>query len=547
MVLDENLVLQYILEPQNKHLKDYRSEHSKLDSYFNGGDIASQIQKITNFENKGQETLRKKIARSPKDVIHKLLKQFNKSFSATGGSELLDIKPDNRKNEFSELISELPEGISLKKWMQDYWLEAYITDPNGLIVIEAETGNNPKSYPTYKSINVIHDYTTTWQSINYLILKHGKYQVNKKEVQVYRVIDDEKDALYYVSEDEKSLKEFETDTESHKLIHQKGFVPAIVISDILDKKTKGRKSFISKIDELLDEYVRENSVLSIFKFLHAYPKYWQYASTCTTCKGVGTVKDTSTSQQKTCTSCNGKKLNLTLDVSDGIMLPLPKANQPVLAPNIAGFTAPPIDAWEKMEQTLDKLEKKMEFAMLGTYSDAEKSNTATGRFIDSQPIVSELHKFSTSEETIKEKIADYMAKWMYGNDYGKISIKNGKRFVAEHPDVIFEKYTKAKEKHAPVSTLDYLYKQYLLSEYQNDTMMYEQKLKEFCVEPLVHFTVQELDSLKTDMSLQVQEKIYYSEWILQDINWSKPLENLKTEFETFINAKNLNNASTTEG
>lgn len=546
MTLEESQILEFIQNPQNKHLKNYQSEHSKLDVYFNGGDIASQIQKITNFENAAQKKLRQKIARSPKDVIHKLLKQFNQTFSATGGSELIEISQEARKEEFAKLLSELPSGISLKKWMQDYWLEAYITDPNGVILIESENNDNPKSYPTYKSISVIKDYTTTWGKLDYLILKHGKYTIKeKKEIQVYRVIDDEKDALYY--EEGKKLKEFESETEQHKIDHQKGFVPAILVSDIVDKKTEGRKPFIHKIDELLDEYVRENSVLSIFKFLHAYPRYWQYATSCKKCNGSGKVKNSETGELSTCNSCNGTGMKLILDVSDGITLPLPKNNtQPVVAPNIAGFVAPPIDAWGKMEESLDNLEKKMEFAMLGTYSESEKSETATGRFIDSQPVVTELNKFSTTEETIKQKVADYMAKWMYGNDYGTISIKNGRRFVAEHPDKIFEKYTKAKENQAPVSTLDYLYKQYLLSEYQNDTLMYQQKLKEFQVEPLVHYTVQELDALDTDMSIKVQEKIYYSEWIVKDIDWNKETDQLKKEFQEFINTKSINNESTTE-
>ena len=544
MTLDEGLILKYILTPQNKELKNYRSEHKTLDIYFNGGDIASQIEKITNFENSGQRKLREKIARSPKDVVHKLLKQFNKTFSATGGSQNIEIKPDKRGEEFSSLLSELPEGISLNKWMQDYWLEAYITDPNGLVFIESEKGDNPKPYPTYKSINIIHDYTATWQNVDYLILNHGNYIINKKETKVFRVIDDEKDALYYV--EDKTLKEFETENEAHVLNHKKGFVPAILVSDLIDKKTNGRKSFINKIDELLKEYVRESSVLSIFKFLHAYPKYWQYASSCKRCNGTGKITNKENNEQISCSSCKGSGLHLTLDVSDGIQLPLPKNNNPILAPNIAGFVVPPIEAWGKMEETLDRLEKKMEFAMLGTYSEGEKSNTATGRFIDSQPLITELYKFSITEETLKGKIADFMAIWLYGKDYGTISIKNGKRFVAEHPDVIFEKYTKAKEKHAPVATLDYLYKQYLLSEYMNDIKMYDQKLKEFCVEPLVHFTIQELDGLTTDMSIKVQEKIYYSEWIVSGIEWTKDIKTLKEEFNSFINSKNLKDAKPTK-
>lgn len=541
MVLDNDLILNYINQPQNSNLKNYRDEHKRLDIYFNGGDISSEIEKITSFENQKQKDLRDTIARSPKDLIHRLLHQFQKVFTATGGSEDFDLKVEKQKEAFVQHISKLPEGISLNRWMQDYWFENYITDPNGLIFIESESNDDPKAYPTYKSINVIHDYTLTWSNLDYLILKYGTFEVNEKEVDVFRVIDDEKDALYYV--DNKELKPFNENGKEDEYIinHKKGFVPAILASDIIDKKTGGKKSFINKIEDILKEYVRESSVLSIFKFLHAYPRYWQYVSKCTKCNGLGKITDPQDSTKKiTCTSCSGKKFNLNMDVSDGIMLPLPKDNNPVIAPNVAGFSVPPIDAWGKMEESLDKLEKKMQFAILGTYSEEEKSNTATGRFIDTQPLDTALHKFSTTEEEIKGKIADYMAIWMYGDEYGTITIKNGKRFICEHPDTIWEKYTKAKEAKAPITSLDYLYKQYLLSEYQNDAKMYSQKLKEFFIEPMVHYSVLDLNNLTTvNLSVVIQEKLYFSEWLSNENDFTQELDKLKESFNTFIKTKKL--------
>lgn len=553
MVLDKAQILNYIVKPQNAHIKSYREDHNRLNIYFNGGDISSELEKISGYENTPQKTLRDNIARSPKDLVQRLLNQFSKVFSAKGGSESFDLTIKKQKENFIKLVTMLPEGISLSKWMQDYWIEGYVTDPNGLIFIESETGDDPKSYPAYKSINVIHDYTLTWSNLDYLILEHGKFIINEKETKVYRVIDDEIDALYY-TEDNKTLKEFiELDSKNNEipavLNHKKGFVPAILMSDIIDKNTGGKKSFLNKIEDLLKEYVRESSVLSIFKFLHAYPRYWQYVSKCTTCNGVGNVtSQTDTTKKEVCPSCSGKKFNLNMDVSDGIMLPIPKNGDPVLAPNISGFSVPPIDAWDKMEDSLDKLEKKMEFAVLGTYSEQEKSNTATGRFIDSQPLETSLYKFSASEEAVKEKIAHFMALWMYGKNYGSIKILNGKRFISEHPDMIWDKYIKAKEAKAPISTLDYLYKQYLLSEYQNDHQMFEQKLKEFYVEPLVHYTITELDALKnTNLSIKVQQKIYFSDWLNDEAtDFTKDVKVLKTEFETFITNKKLKDESITE-
>jgi len=544
MILGEDLIKEYILKPYNGNINDYRKEHDRLDIYYNGGDISSEIEKITSFENDAQKKLRDDIARSPKELVQRLLNQFNKIFTASGGSNTFDFEVEKQQDEFIDNLAKLPEGISLNKWMQDYWFEAYITDPNGIIFIESETNDDPKSYPTYKSINTIHDYKLTWSNFEYLILNFGKFIINDKEVKVYRVIDDEKDGLYYM--ENQTLMEFGDDA---IITHENGFVPAVLMSDLIDKKTGGKKSFIHSIEEILTEYVRESSVLSIFKFLHAYPKYWQYVSKCTKCSGTGKIPDPQDETSKiTCTSCGGKKFNLKLDVSDGIMLPLPKTStDPVLAPNIAGFSVPPIDAWDKMEASLDRLEKKMQFAIIGTYLEEEKSNTATGRFIDTQPLDTALHKFSESEENIKNKVADFIARWMFGNDYGSLLIKNGKRFISEHPDTIWVKYIEAKNNSAPITSLNYLYKQYLMSEYQNNADMYEQKLKEFLIEPLVHYSIKEIDDLSSvTMAVQVQEKIYFSEWLNTTTDFTKDVEILRTEFQEFINQKDLKDESIKE-
>lgn len=537
MVLEDKQILDLIGKPQNTHIEDYISKHETLDLYFNGGDtIAEELAKITNFENASQLTLREKYARSPKDVVHRLLKPFHKVFSASGGSQVVDIDVTNRKDEFTEHLAKLPEGISLNKWMEDYWMEAYVTDPNGIIFIEAD--EEGMAYPSYKSIRVIHDYTLTWNKFNYLIMDHGEITLdpvdtheNGEVVRVYRVVDDAKDGLYYI-------KDKELIPHGKVINHNKGFVPAILTSDIMEKKTGGRRSFINKIDEMLAEYLRESSVLSVFKFLHAYPKYWQYVGKCTTCHGTGKVEDSSDATKKvTCPSCNGKRYNTKTDVSDGIMLPLPKmGDDPVVAPNVAGFATPPIETWDKMGDDLDKQEKRMEFAIIGTHVEREKSNTATGRFLDEQPVDTALHAFSETEEQIKQTVAHYMARWMYGDEYGKVTIKNGKRFVFEHPDTLWNKYVDARDRKSPTATLDYLYQEYLRSEYQNDEPMFEQKLKEFHIEPMVHYTIEQLNSISTlDMSLQIGQKLCFSDWLATSPEFSKDIESLRKEFLTYFN------------
>lgn len=501
--------------------------------FFNGSEnLSDYLHKIQNFENAEQKNLRDKIARSTKDTLKKVLNPFNKVFTASGGSEEFKLRPKKTQEEFKELVAYLPEGVSLRKWMEIYWSEAYVTDPNGLILIEKENTGD-KAYPTYKNISIIHDYQTKWKKVEYVVLNFGKYEINEKQVDVFRIIDDVEDGLYYV--ENKELKEFIPEGETTGIIaHKKGFVPAVIVSDLIDKKTKGKKSFIDSIDELLDEFLRDSSVLSIYKFFHLYPKYWQYVTKCNRCKGDGTIlKD---GVEETCPSCSGTGYNLKKDVSDGVHLPIPEGDQPTIAPHIAGFVAPPIDAWQKMVDEQERLQKEMHYAIWGTYIDhEEKSETATGRFIDAQPVMDALRSISESAENTEYQIALMMAKWMYETPEPEIAISYGKRFQVEQPDQLWKKYIEAKKDNAPISALDQHYKEYLLAQYHNDREMYEQKLKEFYLEPFVHYSVMELRGMVAPEELK--KKLYFGEWISEVTDFSANVEVLEKQFEEFINQK----------
>lgn len=539
MVLEDKDILDIINSPRNPNIKGFKEQHSKLDMFFNGSEnIAEYLHKIQNFENTEQKNLRDKIARSTKDTLKKVLNPFKKVFTAQGGSEEFNLETKANKEAFRELVSNLPEGVSLRKWMEIYWSEAYVTDPNGIVLIESEEGkDDAQSYPTYKNISIIHDYQTKWKKVEYVVLNFGKYKVDGSNVDVYRVIDDVQDGLYYVKN--KELKEFGEDS---LLIHNKGFVPAIVVSDLVEKKG-GKKSFIDAITELLDEFLRDSSVLSIYKFFHLYPKYWQYVTKCNTCKGQGTVlKD---GAQSTCPSCSGTGYNLKKDVSDGVFLPLPQdKDDPNIAPHIAGFVEPAIDTWKVMVEELDRLQKEMEFVIWGSYSEADKSETATGRFIDAQPVMDALRSISESAENTEYYIAYYMARWMYGEEDPDIMISYGKRFLVEQPDQLWNKYIEAKNNKAPISALDQHYKEYLLAQYHNDREMYTQKLKEFYLEPFVHYSLLELKGLITPE--EMKRKLYFGEWLGETTDFTLPGETLESQFEAFINQKPDYHESNTE-
>lgn len=548
MILDDSKILELLQVPSNPHIKEWRKEHELLDLYYNGGNVSSELERVKNYENTAQKELRDKIARSTKDFLSNLLNPLNKIFSASGFKTTIDIESAAAKESFEDHLDKLPEGISLKKWVETYWKEAYVTDPNGVCFIEVEAGENPKAYPTYKSILTIHDYSLKWSDFEYIIFDLGKRKVNpNKEVNVYRVYDDVKDALYYI--DNNVLKEFVEDGEETSIIlHNNKFVPAVLCSDIVDKKTKGKKSFINKIDEILKEYMRDSSVHSIYKFLHGFPIFWRIASKCTTCSGGGKITDPADNTKKIqCPTCSGKGLKVTNDVSDGVTLPIPKDGQPKLAPDIAGYVQPDLETWQKQLDEMMSMKKDMHFALWGTYTEDEKSNTATGRFIDAQPVQDTLKNISETAENVEESLANYMGKIMYKELFKGANIKYGRRFLIETPDVLWDKYIKAKEAQSPISALDYLYTQFLMAEYHNDPVMLDQKLKEFYLEPFAHYSLEDLQNVATPE--QIQRKLLFSEWAVYGVDFTKSSEELKQIFDKYVEENykpnNINNEKVT--
>ncbi len=534
MVLFEEDIKEILTTPRNVNIRSWRDEYIAMDIFVNGGDVSSQLERIKNYENEAQESLRKNIARSTKDTVSYITKPLSKVFTATGSSIEVTARKSTQDN-FKDYINMLPTGMSISKWMQTYWLEAYLTDPNGIILVEANSDGD--SYPTYKNINIVHDYIIEWNKIQYLVLDVGFRTIDDSDYNVFRVIDDEFDALYYIKNDE--LVAYEGVGEPHAVVNTLGEVPAVVVSDIVDSKTSGRKSFLHPISEMLTEYMRDSSVHSIYKFLHGYPIFWHIASKCPTCNGEGKVLNEkyveggTEPRKKTCPTCKGKRLKVTKDVSDGVQLAAPtNQNSPILSGNqIAGYIQPDLDTWKMQKQEMKEMERSMHFATWGTHVEDEKSNTATGRYIDAEPVNDVLRNVSDTVEKKESDILRFIAKWSF-NDISKVVSTYGKRFMIETPDVLWEKYVLAKQNKAPISGLDYLYKQFLRGEYYGDNEMLEQKMKEFFLEPFPHYSID--DIVSSAHPEQIQRKLLFSDWMNQEIDLSKSYDLLQEEFNQYV-------------
>ena len=386
-------------------------------------------------------------------------------------------------------------GFSVRSWTENYAKTYLHIDPMGIILMEV--GKNV-TYPTYKSTTSIYDYQLKGREVEYLVL-------TTKEPNEYRIIDDQFDKI--VKFDGGIVTTKEDDVYPNYF----GKVPAIVISDILKPNTEFYTSPDHEIIEIADEFLRESSVKSIFKLKHGYPKSWQYASVCQTCKGTGLKGGDD------CGTCNGSGRAVVNDSSEVITLPYPDDGQTTITPNVAGYVSPDIAGWDKMSDELRLLENQMHNTYWGVEplqqtNGQNPTKTATEIVDNNQPIYARLSKLSKWAEGIEKFITDYVGQFYYTASYKGCSISYGTRYGIEGPDAIWTKYQDARSKGAPDSVLDSLLLEYYESKYSTNNMELAKQVKLMKVEPFIHLTTLQAKDIVVSQ-LDYNKKLYYLEWL----------------------------------
>lgn len=532
-------IIQIIKLGEPQFIIDAKKKQRKLDMHVNGHGVTEYLAKIEGYENKEQLILRKKFAISNKFLNANILRPVDKVFTAKGGSKVYDTGgTEKTEKEFrANILSDIAGGNSITKWISKVQANKYYSDPSGLVYFEvSEDGKN--TVPTIKSIQSIQNYQIVGRNVLWVLFGAETIKNDQGEViagKFYRFVDNEKDWTIHADGD--LFKEITEKDKPNNWTFVKpstknrwNRVPGIVNSEIINDKLKFNDSPIDVIVELQDKYLRTNSIKSIHEFLHGFPVFWMYHKKCDSCKGLGEIGG------ETCKACNGTGASLKRDVSDALLLKTPQdKDSPTIAPDVAGYVAPPNEIPEEQRTELDWLYQLQFWTMWGTSFEKRDKETATGRFLDVEPVNERRVEFSEAFEDMEQRMTNFLGEFYLPNSYEGSSINYGRRYQMESPDALWKKYIDAKKEKAPRSSLDTILNQYYESEFANDVEMLQVSIKGMKLEPYVHTTVEDAQGFLP--SEQFIEKVAFSEWwksldpkhiFLTDI------DKLNKEFDKFI-------------
>ena len=503
-------------------VKEARKETKRLRVHLTGSqkETADYLDHIEHYETAEQYQARVKHATPNKALFSELLQPVSKVFQAKGGTRYVKAGSDSATEKLNDLLMNVEGGRSIQRWMSDIWKDRFFTDPAGVVFVESD---GQFAYPTIKSIDVIRNYKRDGRQIEWILFEPQTVGEQKICRYVDRLVDQEWDV---------------TNEEAPKLLSEIkntfDVCPAFVNGAKESSDLTRMISDLHEVMDIADHYLRTTSVKNIHEFQHGMPVYWEIRSPCNVCHGTGFVNGS------TCTSCGGDGYKKRKDVSEKILIKPPRAEDPKIAPDVAGFVEPSHKTWEQYRTEQKELIKQLHDTYLGTHRREHTSNeTATGRFIDQQPVHDKLSQLADIFESTDKWIVDRVGFYHYRATYKGSSIKYGRRFMIETPSAIWDDYQKARKDGAPEAVKDYKLMQYWASELRDDLMQLEVMTKLIQVEPFVHMTPQEVMDLEVPR-IDKLAKVYFSDWadqLLPDQVLDQTQEQLRKSLDMYISNK----------
>lgn len=513
-------------ENTEQWVRDARAKSTTFKALVNGvGFHKELIQKIEHLESNERALVRKKYSKDIRDLFSRVFKKRQNVFDANGGSENTGIKNNNINQSFNDRVSKFKANKSLFNYLSETYFKLQDVDPNGGIMLEYKKINDTFDlYPSYKSIFDIRYYQSNGQMVDFIIFEPKV--IGDGLFNMWRFVDSLND--YYVIE---IGGNFIID-KNKSFNHPFGSVPFQILSEECVIGSEVRVNSVDEISELAKDYARDKSILTIYKFQKGAPIHYRYGNMkCSSCSGLGKQGN------EICNTCTGTGKPLKADVSDVYLFPIPKDNQPFLGDKIAGFVSPDLDTWKQYKEDLRDAENIIEDTIWGTdktHQDKNTNETATGRYIDIQPISNKLNTYSNVIENVYNYFANCILNFVdlsKDKDDYIYHRSLGRHYIIESPDVLTERYGKSKIAGDNNTILDKQLEEIILSKYKNDPITQSKMIKKAQVEPYVHMSISEVNEFYSSEE-SYKKTAFQKFWLTA--NTEKTVEQLNKEFSQYM-------------
>lgn len=512
-------IAKYIKAP--KWVLQSRIAHKELNALVTGENFTELlIKKFEKIESQDRMVARERYSKDIRDLFSRVYAPRDNVFRASGGSVSDDFKSETQKDKYIKASKDYKGQKNIKQYLSESFFELADTDPNGLIFTEYV--GDTDIYPTYKSINDIRVYKSNGQLCEFVIFEPTDVVINEMPCKKWRVVDDAKEYSFIQKGDELFHNELDSFT------HPFGIVPAVILSSKQKTGSELRISNLFPVIALAKLYAVGKSVYTIYDVQCGFPDRWRYEKTCRTCHGTGKTGD------GICGACSGKSR----DVTDINVLEPPREDDPIL-PAMSGFESPDLEWLKWKQEELEKQEDKIDATVWGTKRISEGGNeTATGRFIDIQPVENKLNKDSKLVEWVHNQLSIYVQSWVANQPIldNQFYTAYGYRFIIESQDAIIERYSKSRQEGDNITILDKALDEVILVKNQNNPQALKIAQKKRIVEPYVHNSIKEVFEMFGSRE-SAKKVIFVSFWEQADTD--KDVEALKKDFNTFFEATDL--------
>ena len=475
---------------------------------------------IEHIESTKRANVRKKYSKDIRSLFQRLTNTRSNVFQANGGSVELTSITDTLQDQITEVLTEFKGQKSIHQYLAENLFQLSDVDPSGLIYIEYKTDNNEITdiYPTYKSIQDIRYYEADGQTVK-VVLFEPKTISNGV---IWRLVDSERE--WFIKQ--VGLTYTETDK---SFDHPFGDVPSVVLSEKVETGCESRLSWLNKVIPDAEMYALKTSVRTIYEIQKGFPKHWQIDTKHRSEQGLQrTGRDVDASPDL-------KGVLLNNDVSDLIKIPKPRSGDPVIK-DYAGYISPDIDYLEYSTRSIQELEDQMATTLWGTTKEKNQKGdeTATGRYIDLQPVHNELNNLTNIAEYVQNTLARFVIKALdrTNNDENKYTYIAGRRFLIESVDAVLERYDESKKNGDPSVIIDKNLEEWVLTKYKTDPSMQDQMMTKIRIEPYVHWDVMTVSTLFG--ASEAYQKILFNDWWKKDADPTKDYETLQKEFNLKI-------------